>query len=278
MSWTTLWLLRAALLLALFSFWSWLAADEELAFFVGHPHAVLQQLWRWLSTGNGSLELYWQDHLLTTLNFPGTLYPHLLVTLTETLLAFLLGLTSGLALGLWLGLTPTLARVLSPFIKAANAVPRVVLAPLLVMWLGLGIASKVALGITLVFFAVFFNVYQGVREVSPALLANVRLLGANRWQLIRIVYLPAALGWVFSSLNTVIGLAFVGVVVGEYLGSTRGIGYLILQAEATFDVNTVLAGIIVLTCCALLCDALLARLERRLSAWRQQSDDEPRRW
>src|SRR5205085_2584059 len=123
------------------------------------------------------------------------------------------------------------------------------------VWFGLGILSKVALGVTLVFFIVFFNVYQGVKEVSPVVLANARMLGATRRHLLRHVYLPSATSWVFSSLHTSVGMAFVGAVVGEYLGSSAGVGYLILQAEAAFDINTVFAGILVLTAFALLLDA-----------------------
>src|SRR5690348_4408305 len=121
-----------------------------------------------------------------------------------------------------------------------DAMPRVILAPIFAVWFGLGVLSKVALGVTLVFFVVFFNVFQGVREVSPVVLANVRMLGANRANLLRYVYLPSAMSWVFSSLHNAVGLAFVGSVVGEYLGSARGVGYLILQAEGVFDINSVL--------------------------------------
>ncbi len=126
---------------------------------------------------------------------------------------------------------------------------------------------------TLVFFVVFFNVYQGVREVSPVVLANARMLGANRRQLLRAVYLPSATSWVFSSLHTSVGLAFVGAVVGEYLGSARGVGYLILQAEGSFDIDTVYAGIVVLTVFALLLDALVGRIERRLMRWQPRGAD-----
>ena len=139
--------------------------------------------------------------------------------------------------------------------------PRVILAPIFGMWFGLGIWSKVALAVTLVFFIVFFNVYQGVREVSPTLLDNARMLGARRRQLLRHVYLPSATSWVFSSLHTSVGLAFVGAVVGEYLGSASGVGYLILQAEGTFDVNTVFAGIVVLTAFALALDYMVGLSE-----------------
>jgi NitT/TauT family transport system permease protein len=136
-------------------------------------------------------------------------------------LAFVIGTVSGLVMGMWLALSPVAAAILDPYIKALNSMPRVILAPIFAVWFGLGIASKVALGFTLVFFIVFFNVYQGVKEVSPTVLANARMLGATR-QLLRHVYLPSATSWVFSSLHTSVGLAFVGAVVGEYLGSSRG--------------------------------------------------------
>ena len=150
--------------------------------------------------------------------------------------------------------------------------PRVILAPIFGLWFGLGIWSKVALAVTLVFFVVFFNVYQGIREVNPVILANAKMLGANSSQLLKTVYLPSATSWVFSSLHSSVGLAFVGAVVGEYLGSAKGVGYLILQAEGTFDVNTVFAGIVVLTVCALLLDAVVGRMERRLMRWQPNTN------
>src|SRR5258708_29940426 len=130
--------------------------------------------------------------------------------------------------------------------------PGVILGSIFCVWFGLGIASKVALGVTLVFFIVFFNVYQGVREVSPVVLANARMLGASPRQLLSHVYVPGAMSWVFASLHNSVGLAFVGAVVGEYLGSARGGGYLIHQAEGFFDMNTVVADILLLTAFALL--------------------------
>jgi NitT/TauT family transport system permease protein len=122
--------------------------------------------------------------------------------------------------------------------------------------------------VTLVFFIVFFSVYHGVREVSPMLISNARMLGAGRRQLLRYVYIPSAAAWVFSSLHASVGMAFVGAVVGEYLGSAKGVGYLILQAEGVFDINTVFAGVIVLTACALMLDRIVTVLERRLLRWR----------
>ncbi|WP_434628158.1 ABC transporter permease [Chromobacterium sp. CV08] len=241
--------LRLGLLLAMFGAWWALTASEILPpFFFGEPAKVGRQLLDWF--------------------VDGAVFTHLGVTLLETLLALLIGSLAGAGIGLWLALSPLAAALLDPYIKAANAMPRVVLAPIFAVWFGLGVASKVALGFTLVFFVVFFNVYQGVREVDPRLLANARMLGAGRRQLMRHVYLPSAAGWLFSSMHNAVGMAFVGAVVGEYLGSARGMGYLILQAEGMFDINAVIAGIVVLTGCALGLDALVSWAERRALHWR----------
>jgi NitT/TauT family transport system permease protein len=231
--------------------------DQQAAFFFGEPLKVLGRIWAWF-IGNGDI------------------YQHLWVTLLETVLAFAIGTALGLACGLWLALSPLAAAIADPYIKAANSMPRVILAPIFAVWFGLGIASKVALGVTLVFFIVFFNVYQGVKEVSPVVLANARMLGASKRQLLRHVYLPSATSWVFSSLHTSVGLAFVGAVVGEYLGSSRGVGYLILQAEGAFDINTVMAGILVLTVFALMLDAAVGVIEARLMKWQPRTAEAER--
>src|SRR5476649_1384638 len=218
--------------------------DNRAAFFFGEPQKVFAVILDWFMTGE--------------------IFVHLGVTLLETLLGFVIGAVFGLGIGLWLALSPTASAVTEPYIKGFNSMPRVVLAPIFAVWFGLGIWSKVALGVTLVFFVVFFNVYQGVREVSPNLIANARMLGASPRQLLRSIYLPSAMSWVFASLHNAVGLAFVGAVVGEYLGSSRGVGYLILQAEGTFDINTVFAGILVLTAFALVLDLLVTMAEKRL--------------
>jgi sulfonate transport system permease protein len=228
----------------------------QAKFFFGQPLEVFKRIWVWFSSGS--------------------IYLHLGVTLIETLLAFAAGTLLGLGVGLWLALSPLASALADPYIKAMNAMPRVILAPIFAVWFGLGILSKVALGITLVFFIVFFNVYQGVKEVSPVVLNNARMLGANGRQLLRTVYLPSAMSWVFSSLHTSVGMAFVGAVVGEYLGSARGVGYLILQAEGAFDINTVFAGILVLTAFALALDTVVTVVENRLLVWRPtQGETEP---
>ncbi len=231
--------------------------DRQAAFFFGEPLRVGGRIWSWFVT-------------------EADIYRHLAVTLIETLLAFGIGSTLGLVAGLWLALSPMASALLEPYIKGLNAMPRIILAPIFAVWFGLGIGSKVALGVTLVFFIVFFNVYQGVKEVSPVVLANARMLGASQRQLLRHVYLPSATAWVFSSLHNSVGLAFVGAVVGEYLGSSQGVGYLILQAEGSFDINTVMAGIVVLTAFALVLDALVGRVETRLMKWQPRAGETER--
>jgi NitT/TauT family transport system permease protein len=198
----------------------------------------------------------------------GEIYYHLGVTLTETVLAFGIGSAAGILFGFAFARRELLSAVFDPYIKAANALPRVVLAPIFALWFGLGIWSKVALGVTLVFFIVFFNVYQGVREVSPTILANARMLGMNERQLFRHVYWPSALTWMFSSLHTSVGFALVGAVVGEYLGSSAGLGYKIHEAESVFDVTGVFSGMLILTIFVILIDALVTLVERRLLVWR----------
>ncbi len=201
----------------------------------------------------------------------GSIWYHLYITLAESTLAFAIGSLGGVAIGFWFARKPLLAMVFDPYVKAANALPRVVLAPIFALWLGLGIWSKVALGVTLVFFIVFFNVYQGVKEVNQTVLSNARMLGMTERQLLRHVYLPSALSWMFSSLHTAVGFAVVGAVVGEYLGSSAGLGYLIQQAEGVFDVTGVFAGMFVLMAFVLVIDALVTLVEERLLVWRPQA-------
>jgi NitT/TauT family transport system permease protein len=198
----------------------------------------------------------------------GVIWKHLGITLLESMLAFMIGSLAGVAVGFWFARKPLVASVFDPYVKMANALPRVVLAPIFALWLGLGIWSKVALGVTLVFFIVFFNVYQGIKEVSTTVRDNARMLGMNERQLMRHVYWPSALSWMFSSLHTSVGFAVVGAVVGEYLGSAAGLGYLIQQAEGVFDVAGVFAGMFVLSAFVILIDIGVTMVERRLLVWR----------
>jgi NitT/TauT family transport system permease protein len=221
---------------------------KRTRFFFSTPEDVIVRIWKFFATG--------------------VIWKHLWITLTETMLAFVIGAVGGVVIGFWFARQPTVAAIFDPYVKMANALPRVVLAPIFMLWFGLGIWSKVALGVTLVFFIVFFNVYQGVREVSPVVLANARMLGMSERQLLRHVYWPSALSWMFSSLHTSVGFALVGAVVGEYLGSAAGLGYVIHEAEGTFDVTGVFAGMVVLAVFVLAIDGLVSLVERRLLAWR----------
>jgi len=223
-------------------------------FFFSNPLDVFSQVVKWFSSG--------------------VIWKHLFITLWESILAFVIGSLSGAVVGFWFARQPTVAAVFDPYIKMINALPRVVLAPIFTLWLGLGIWSKVALGVTLVFFIVFFNVYQGVREVSRTVLDNGRMLGMNARQLTQHVYFPSALSWMFSSLHTSVGFAVVGAVVGEYLGSAAGLGYLIQQAEGVFDVAGVFAGMFVLSIFVILIDMGVTLVERRLLVWRPTASDE----
>jgi NitT/TauT family transport system permease protein len=222
-------------------------------FFFSTPADVFARIYKWFSEG--------------------TIWRHLWITLTEATLAFAVGSIAGVLVGFWFARQPRVAAVFDPYVKMANALPRIVLAPIFTLWFGLGILSKVALGVTLVFFIVFFNVYQGVKEVSPTVLANARMLGMSEQQLMRHVYWPSALSWMFSSLHTSVGFAVVGAVVGEYLGSAAGLGYLILQAEGTFDIAGVFAGMFVLAAFVILIDAIVTVVERRLLVWRPVAAD-----
>jgi NitT/TauT family transport system permease protein len=217
-------------------------------FFVSQPTAIAVRIAAW--TGRS---LLWTD---------------LFVTLEEAALGLVLGSFLGIGLGFALGRAPFAARVLDPYITMLNAIPRVVLAPLFLLWFGLGIWSKVALAVTLVFFVMFFNTYRGVRDVERVLIENARMLGASERQVVRHVLVPSALGWIFSSLHTSLGFAVVGAVVGEYLGSAHGLGYVIAQAEGTFDTTGVFAGMTVLAAVVVAAGAAVTRLERRLLRWK----------
>jgi NitT/TauT family transport system permease protein len=221
-------------------------------FFFSNPVDVFEQIVKWFASG--------------------VIWKHLWITLVESMLAFVIGSAGGVLVGFWFARQPLVAAVFDPYVKMANALPRVVLAPIFALWLGLGIWSKVALGVTLVFFIVFFNVYQGVKEVSRTVLDNGRMLGMSERQLMRHVYWPSALSWMFSSLHTSVGFAVVGAVVGEYLGSAAGLGYLIQQAEGIFDVAGVFAGMFVLSAFVILIDFGVTLVELRLLVWRPTVD------
>lgn len=240
---------QALLGVAILGAWQGLANAGKLdRFFFSRPSDIAARIIQWLRTGS--------------------IWPHLIVTLEEAALAFVIGASAGVVMGFALARSPRIGALLDPYIRLLNALPRVVLAPIFLLWFGLGIWSKVALGITVVFFIVFFNTHQGVRDVDRVVVDNARMLGASEWQLVRHVLVPSAMTWVFSSLNISVGFAMIAVVVGEYLGAARGVGYLISQAEGTFDTTGVFAGMAVLSAVVLMVGWGVSRLERWLLRWK----------
>ena len=249
----TLW--RVALGIGLLGLWEMAVAAGALdPFFVSRPSAIAQRVSTWLSTG--------------------FIWTHLAVTLQESVLGLLIGAILGTISGFALARATFAAKVVEPYIMMLNAVPRVLLAPLFLLWFGLGIWSKVALSVTLVFFIMFFNAYQGVRHADPVLIENVRMLGASERQLVRHVLVPSALTWIFSSLQASLGFAMIGAVVGEYLGATRGLGYVISQAEGTFDTTGVFSGMAILSAVVVLMSSAVRRAERWLLRWKVRPVDE----
>jgi NitT/TauT family transport system permease protein len=221
-------------------------------FFWGQPSGIWHQLVVWV-TDETAL---------------GPLWRQVLVTMEETVGGFIVGTISGVVIGVLMGRNRLLSDVFSIYIKAANAIPRVVLGALFAISLGLDIRSKIATAAVLVFFVVFFNAFQGVREVERNLIANARILGADNRKLTTEVIIPSALSWIIASLHISFGLALVGAVVGELFGATEGVGELIYSAEHNFNANGVFAGMLLLAAMALVAEAIITALENRLIKWR----------
>ncbi|WP_353192904.1 ABC transporter permease [Pandoraea pnomenusa] len=221
-------------------------------FFFSQPTLIVEQIYEWVTEGTSQ----------------GPLWTQVLVTLEETVLGFLIGGVAGVICGIVLGRNKLLSDVFSLYIQIANSIPRVVLGSIFVIAFGLGMASKVALAVVMVFFVVFANAFQGVREADRYMIANAQILGASRRQVTMSVVIPSALSWILASLHVSFGFALVGAVVGEFLGSKQGIGLLISTAQGAFNASGVFAAMIVLAAVALGADYLLTSLERRLLKWR----------
>ena len=217
-------------------------------FFVSQPTQLWRQTRDWIASGY--------------------VFRHLWVTMEEMILGFLAGTFLGVLVGFLFAFMPRLARIFDPLLVLLNALPRVVLAPLFVLWFGLGLLSKVVMAVSLVFFVVFFSTYTGLREVDRDIVNNARILGGSRRDLIRHVYVPSAMTWIFSSLRTSVGFALIGAVVGEYLGASEGMGWVIAYAEAQFNSTQVIAGLVVLMAVVALMDFGLKRLEAHFSHWK----------
>jgi len=244
---------QLALLIFLFGSWQ-LAVDTKRisVFFFGSPAGTLRELYEWIRRGT----------------VQGPLWQQAWVTMQETLAGFAVGVVLGVLLGILLGRITILARVLNAFIGTLNSIPRIVLGSVFIIWFGLGMGSKIALAIILVFFSVFFNAFQGARDVDQSLISNARVLGARRGAVLLHVVLPSAFSWIIASLRVAFGLAITGAVVGEILGATQGIGLLIQQSQGNFDPDGVYAGLVVITILALVAQGLITLLERRLLRWK----------
>jgi NitT/TauT family transport system permease protein len=241
------------LALTLFGSWELLTRVGIVdSFFWGQPTGIAAQIRKWILHGTAQ----------------GPLWQQVAVTMEETVLGFIIGVVLGVVFGILLGRNRFLADVMAPYIKAANSIPRVVLGSIFVLAFGLGMQSKVALAVVLVFFIVFFNAFQGVREVDRNLIANARILGADDRRLTTEVIIPSALSWIMASLHVSFGFALVGAVVGEYLGATQGVGLLIVLSQNTFNANGVYAAIMILATVALVAEAFVTAIENRLVKWR----------
>ncbi|AHI64806.1 ABC transporter permease [Burkholderia thailandensis] len=245
--------LRIAVLVVALGGWEIAARFKWIdPFFFSMPSLIAAQIQDWFVNGTSQ----------------GPLLLQVWVTLEETIAGFLIGSVAGIFCGIVLGRNKLLADVFGLYIQIANSIPRVVLGSIFVIALGLGMASKIALAVVMVFFVVFGNAFQGVREADRYLIANAQILGASRRQITTSVVIPSALSWILASLHVSFGFALVGAVVGEFLGSKQGIGLLISTAQGAFNASGVFAAMIVLAVVALAADFLLTRLEKRLLKWR----------
>jgi NitT/TauT family transport system permease protein len=225
-------------------------------FFFGQPSGIVDKLIDWFSNGTSI----------------GPLWKQIWVTIYEAGAGFLIGAVMGILCGIALGRNQLLSDVFSIYIKVANSIPRVVLGSIFIVALGLGAASKIALAVVMVFFVVFANAFQGVREADKNLIANARILGASDWQMTRAVVIPSALSWILASLHVSFGFALVGAIVGEFLGAREGMGLLIATAQGSFDSNGVFAAMIVIAVVALIAEWILTMIEDRLLTWRPETN------
>ncbi|MDP9183333.1 MAG: ABC transporter permease [Actinomycetota bacterium] len=235
--------------------WQVVASKWIDPFIYSRPSDIAQQLATWFTDGTSQ----------------GSIWLQIRVTLEEAVAGFVIGSALGIVLGVLLGRARFLADVCAPFIKGANAIPRIVLASLFVIWFGFGMSSKIATAVVLVFFAVFFNAFQGAREVDKTLVDNARILGASRRQVLTSIVLPSATTWILASLHTAFGFALIGAIVGEFTGADKGLGLLIAHSQGTFNSAGIYAGMIISTVLALVAELILTRVEGRLLSWRPSS-------
>ncbi|HEY2299756.1 MAG TPA: ABC transporter permease [Jatrophihabitans sp.] len=254
-----IWVGRIVLPLIMIGGWQWFTTEGWVdKFFFGQPSGVWHSL----------------VHLVQHGTAFGSIWLNLWVTIKEALYGFLLGTGAGVVVGLLLGQVRFLAEVVGPYIKVANSIPRIILGSIFIVAFGLGTFPKVLLAAVLVFFIVFFNAFQGVREVDQNLVANVKVLGASPLQVARHVTVPSALTWIIASLHTAFGFAIIGALVAEVLGAQHGIGLIISEAQGNFDPNTVFACMTIMAVFTLIAEFVITLLEKRVLAWRPPNRSE----
>ncbi len=217
-------------------------------FFISNPMDVAVRLWEWTTTG--------------------FIFPHLWVTFYETAAGFVLGSLIGVLLGIWLGVAPFMSRLLNPFLFGFYALPKIALAPLFVLWFGLGLESKIALSTIIVFFLVFYNTFTGVREVEQDMIDTVRLMKARRHQVLIHVIIPSAMSWIFAGLKISVPYALIGAIVGELIAANRGLGYLVQRMGADFDTTGVFAVLVVIGLLAIALNHLVDLAQLRQERWK----------
>ena len=240
--------LQILLGIALLVVWQLSAGRLVDKFMISSPTDVIARLWGWIASG--------------------TIYVHVWATVYATVYGFVIGAVAGVVGGLWLGLSPFLSRLLDPFIWAFNALPKVALAPLFILWFGLGINSKVALAAVLVVFLVFVNTFAGVREVDPDLVDSLRLMRAKRRQILTKVVLPSATSWIFVGLKTAVPYALIGTIIGEMIAANRGLGYLVQRSGSEFDTAGVFAALVVIAVMAVIFNEMVGRVQDRIQGWK----------
>lgn len=218
------------------------------SFFISNPVEVSKRLFGWIADGS--------------------LFMHIWATLYATIMGFVIGSLIGVALGIWLGVSPFASRLLNPYLSALNALPKVALAPLFVLWFGLGIESKIALAAVLVLFLVFLNTYAGVREVDQDLIDGTRLMKATRTQVVTKVIIPSAMSWMFAGLKISVPYALIGAVLGEMIAANRGLGYLVQFSGSQFDTAGVFGVLIVIALLAVALNFVVEIVQRRMQQWR----------
>jgi NitT/TauT family transport system permease protein len=228
--------------------WEWVAGPFIDPFFISEPTAIWKKL----------------VHLAGS----GALLNHLSITLYATVLGFAIGSIVGFSTGFVFGRFQLVADVFDPYITAIYSLPKIALAPLFIMWFGIGIESKIAMAAVIVFFLVFLNTYSGVRDVNKIYIDTFKVIGATELQILRHVVWPSATTWVLTGLKVSVPYALIGTVVGEFMSSNRGMGYLIAESSALFDTAGVFAGLLVLGVVGAFINSMLKRVERRLLRWK----------